>query len=165
VGGLETSGSGHVRNSQEVVGGLAGARREQCTRRVGAGRVGRREEQTRKGDLRLGFDDGNRGQRHARRAGRRRHCHRRRRGQEYDICVPYFAKGIEHRYEIKDGATVVDTFAYVVPAADGAKETVTTDKGLRIEITTDRKAGVNGSPSKGCFKYKPPRVKSSKKKK
>src|SRR5262245_19172144 len=39
--------------------------------------------------------------------------------KEYEVCVPYFAKGIEHRYEIKKGNKVVDTFAYVVPAADG----------------------------------------------
>ena len=84
--------------------------------------------------------------------------------KEYDICVPYFAKGIEHRYEIKKGNKVVDSFAYVVPAADGAKETITTDKGIEIEITTDHKVGVNGSPSKGCFTYVPPRVKVGKKK-
>jgi hypothetical protein len=78
-------------------------------------------------------------------------------GRKYEICVPYFTKGVAHSYEIKNGDTVVDTFTYTVPATDGTVETITTDKGVDIEITTTHTGGVNGSPSKGCFTYKPPK--------
>ena len=72
----------------------------------------------------------------------------------YEICVPYFAKGIAHTYEIKSGGTVVDSFTYTVPAEDGTVESILTDKGVEIEIASDHTSGVNGSPSKGCFRYK-----------
>ena len=77
----------------------------------------------------------------------------------YDICVPFFAIGPEHSFEIKNDNKVVDTFKYSVPTADGTVAEITTAKGVKISIRTDHKAGVNGSPSKGCFEYKPAKVK------
>ena len=73
-------------------------------------------------------------------------------GKVYLICVPYFAKGLEHTFTITTGGKVVDSFRYTVPAAEGTS-TVTTDKGVEIEIETIHTGGVNGSPSQGCFDY------------
>jgi hypothetical protein len=79
-------------------------------------------------------------------------------GKRYVICVPYFAIGIPHTFEIKDGDTVVDSFTYTVPPENGKVETLKTAENIKIKITTDHTVGVNGSPSKGCFTYKPPRL-------
>ena len=83
-------------------------------------------------------------------------------GAAYLVCVPYFAIGIPHTFEIRNGDTVVDSFTYTVPSGDGSVEDVTTAKGVKIAIRTDHTEGVNGSPSKGCFTYKVRKSKSSK---
>ena len=80
-----------------------------------------------------------------------------------DVCVPYWAKGAAHHFELTDSAgNVVDSFDYTVPA-DEKTETVTTKNGVSIAIKTIHSGGVNGSPSQGCFQYvaKAPAAKKS----
>src|SRR3954451_4941563 len=67
-----------------------------------------------------------------------------------DVCVPYWAKGVAHHFELTDASgAVVDSFDYTVPS-DEKTETITTAKGVKIAIKTIHSGGVNGSPSQGC---------------
>jgi hypothetical protein len=49
--------------------------------------------------------------------------------------------------------------------ADEKTENVTTKNGVTIAIATTHSGGVNGSPSKGCFKYVAKTAKPKSKKK
>jgi len=62
------------------------------------------------------------------------------------------------------GGAEVDSLDYTVPA-DEKTENATTKTGIAVAIATTHSGGVNGSPSKGCFKYEAKKTKAKKKNK
>lgn len=50
----------------------------------------------------------------------------------YDIVLPFFAIGKAHKYELRNGTTVVDTFSVTVPPNNGDPITANTDKGGKL---------------------------------
>jgi hypothetical protein len=85
-------------------------------------------------------------------------------GSGYDVCVPYWAKSTLHHFVLTKGGSEVDSLDYTVPA-DEKTENATTKTGIPVAIATTHSGGVNGSPSKGCFKYEAKKTKSKKKNK
>jgi hypothetical protein len=51
----------------------------------------------------------------------------------YDIVLPFFAINKMHKYELRNGTTVVDTLSVTVPQKDGDPITATTDKGGKVK--------------------------------
>ena len=83
-------------------------------------------------------------------------------GTGYDVCVPYWAKSVSHHFVLTKSGTEVDSLDYTVPA-DEKTENATTKNGVPVAIATTHTGGVNGSPSKGCFKYEAKKTKKKKK--
>jgi hypothetical protein len=51
----------------------------------------------------------------------------------YDIVLPFFAINKPHKYELRNGTTVVDTFSVTVPQNDGDPFTATTEKKGKVK--------------------------------
>jgi hypothetical protein len=51
----------------------------------------------------------------------------------YDIVLPFFAINKVHKYELRNGTTVVDTFSVTVPQNDGDPFTADTEKKGKVK--------------------------------
>ena len=79
----------------------------------------------------------------------------------YTLCLPFWAIGPEHRYEVKDAdGKVIDSFTFIVPQAPGEAPVTIDGKQKRIDVdhTEGVNAAVNLSRSNGCVDdYKAPK--------
>jgi hypothetical protein len=54
-------------------------------------------------------------------------------GGVYDVVLPFFAINKVHKYELRSGTTVVDTFSVTVPQNDGDPFTADTEKKGKVK--------------------------------